>query len=71
MKKIVPAFIEENKKFIPNSNEKEFEEIDGKIEIGDLFYLGFCDRVEIYKDVDYGYFDPNNLGSVKVREILK
>lgn len=45
---------------------KTYEIIDDTITVGDLFYSAFCDRIEVYKDVDYGDFDPNNLGCQKV-----
>lgn len=40
---------------------KTYEKIDVKLEVGDSFYNAFTKNVEVYKDVDYGCFDPNDL----------
>jgi len=35
--------------------------VPGEIKVGDLYYFAFLGRVDEYKDVDYGSFDPNNM----------
>lgn len=49
--------------------DKTYEIIDEPLTVGDVFYFPFCDRIEEYKDVDYGDFEPNKLGCQKVKLI--
>ena len=49
---------------------KTYELINETISVGDLFYFAFCNRIEEFKDVNYGNLDPNYLGCLKVRLII-
>ena len=48
------------------SNKKVYQKIEGKIKLGDLFYLPLMDKIYINDDK---YIDPNDIGAIRVQEI--
>lgn len=50
---------------------KIYEKVNGKIKLGDLYYLAFADKVQEYTNINYGHFEPNKMGAFKVRLINK
>lgn len=52
-------------------DNKKYVKIEGYILTGDLYYLTFFQKVFKMENIDYGAFNPNELGAVKVEPLRK